>query len=348
MKRKENSEDIGQLLIDYLLGELPEDEMKNVRQLIDSENEVKELYIQYRDTILASGIAYNEKYQLSEEELAIAANKITSAKKQFSVPAKKLLKIAAIFVLLIGIGVIINNSNKKEAFTEYNIPLGSKASIVLKDSTIVWLNAGSKLKLANNFGKKNREVFLEGEGFFDVTTDKNKPFIVNTNLIKVKALGTMFNVKAYADEKMVETVLVEGIVKIEDNNKNIKELKQGITLKPNQNFYIQTNKSNSQIINNTDKLKCNLKLIAVENTNLYTSWKDDVWEFKSESLENLASKLGRRYNVDILFVDERLKQYKFTGKLKDESLEQVLKAIELSANVKISVNGRIVKIDDLI
>ena len=92
---------------------------------------------------------------------------------------------------------------------------GSKSQITLPDGSKAWINAGSKLSYRGDFNQSDRIVNLEGEGYFNVTSNKAKPFIVQTAHLKVKAFGTVFNVKAYPEEKTVETTLVEGIVEIE-------------------------------------------------------------------------------------------------------------------------------------
>ena len=94
--------------------------------------------------------------------------------------------------------------------------MGSRAQFTLSDGTAVTLNAGSKLKYDNRFGIKDRIVQLEGEGYFKVAKDTKRPFIVKTSHLNVMALGTAFNVKAYSDDKTIETTLVEGSVKIEE------------------------------------------------------------------------------------------------------------------------------------
>jgi ferric-dicitrate binding protein FerR (iron transport regulator) len=222
------------------------------------------------------------------------------------------------------------------------VPLGAKSQLVLTDGTKVWLNAGSRLRYSSEYATRNREVELEGEGYFEVATNKAMPFEVKTSLLNVKATGTNFNVKAYPNDSVVEAILVEGRIEVS----RMYESKAGtpaITLQPNQRLTLL--KSTNEMLLEVqpkdtygqpadvvipDKVRA---VAAKTNYMTTTSWKDKSWRIEDEDLGSLAVKLGRRYNVTISFADEQLKSYRFTGTLEDEPVEAVLKAMTQTAPV---------------
>lgn len=286
----------------------------------------------------------------------IALSKKTSST---SLPVSQLLKIASVIVISIAIGSLatrfITSSNSQElVYNETVVPYGGEAEVILSDGTKVILNAGSKLKYPSQFSDTLRQVFLEGEAFFDVISNKNNPFMVSTGSLDIKALGTKFNVKAYQDEPEIIATLVEGIITVKSKHGNDEE----IELKPNQSAtYVKESHSisrdetqNKQIEDtNNDALlqkaaPRQINILKEINTDVYTSWKDNKWVIEGEKLASLATKLERRFDVEIKFDNEELKNFRFTGKLENEPVEQVLQVMELTAPLKFEIKGRNVTI----
>ena len=242
------------------------------------------------------------------------------------------------------------------AFVETSAPKGSKALIKLPDSSIVWLNADTKVRYPVDFGTTNRNVYLEGEAYFKVAKNE-MPFRVNTSDITVTALGTAFNVKAYQNEDIIETTLEEGMVRI-DPMKIGKNAESGkpVFLKPNQNAVFKKYEKTMAVkgfakpgkkespLSNEKVNAAEVKVSTVSDTRLYTSWKDTRWIFKNEKLSNLAPKLERRYDVSIIFEDSALLDYAFSGILKEESFEQVLKAIRYTAPIRYEIDFKKVRL----
>jgi transmembrane sensor len=276
-------------------------------------------------------------------------------KKQYN--RRTLLQIlipaaAAVFVAFIA-GFYINsrlNGNqfisKKLVYNEVSVPYGARSQITLSDGTIVNLNAGSRIRYPANFLRNSREVFLEGEAYFDVAKIPDKIFIVKTTDIKVKVYGTQFNLKSYSDENYVQTTLVEGSLSIEF----IHPLKgrKPVYIKPNQSITYykafdrksgrkEEQKDTNEDLAITPDTPARIVLKTAVDPVSITSWKDKEWVIFSEELDDLAIKLERRYNVKITFQDESLKKYKFSGTLKDETFEQVLKIIQISAPILFTV-----------
>ena len=215
---------------------------------------------------------------------------------------------------------------------------GSRSRSMLPDGTTVWLNAGSKLFYDDNFSGPTREVRLEGEAFFDVVKQPQRPFIVHTSGIDIKVLGTSFNVKSYPDDKTVETTLYHGSVKIFRENESEKS---AIILKPNEKVIISKeaavddNHLSLKNNNNTvpEVIPANYILTFIdstkkENERLETAWLYSRLEFKGDSFEEVARKMDRWYNVTIVFTDEKVKQLSVTGSFEKETIEQAFAALK--------------------
>jgi ferric-dicitrate binding protein FerR (iron transport regulator) len=270
-------------------------------------------------------------------------------------------KIAAAILVLVALAAAgsfyLIRSPKSAApslFVETSAPKGSRSFIILPDSTTVWLNAGTKFRYGVDYGTANRTVYLDGEAYFKVSKNKHLPFKVYTSDITVTALGTAFNVKAYHEEGTIETTLEEGIVRIDDLAENKKD--NPVILKPKQSavFHKQgghlavqgpVKQNNPKPVQQAVKLtSIPVKVSNVADTRLYTSWKDARWLFRNEKLSSLVTKLERRYDVEIQFMDKDLEDYAFTGTLLEESLEQVLSAIQYTAPVRYEIAGKQVRL----
>ena len=243
-------------------------------------------------------------------------------------------KYAAIFLLgaMLPTLVIVYQAffkNEKMLSQVVSVPYGAKSNISLPDGTKIILNAGSKLRYDAAYGKKSRTITLRGEAYFKVAKDKKRPFIVNTRHLSVTAYGTIFNVKCYDSEDKTEATLIEGSIgiKVNDNSSRKEYL-----LKPNEQFIYK--------INENDKKQKNLIVVKNINADIYTSWIYDKIQVKSITLKELAVKLERKYNVTIHIKNKNLEEMKFTGVLENETIEQILQALELSAKIKYRIDER--------
>ena len=247
--------------------------------------------------------------------------------------------------------------NVAAPINKVTVPLGSRPTMVeLPDGTIVILNAGSCLQYTTSFGESSREIILEGEGYFKVARNEAIPFIVGVKDVTIKALGTEFNVTAYPEEKVVRTTLVKGSISIREDrdHANTKEW----ILKPQQTAIIRYAADTSsdleitvqpsdrkhvvmQSLDEPEKIKVIMEESS-RKTLLYTSWKDARWVIESDPLEELAVKLQRRYNVQIIIMDDDLKRYPFSGILTDETLEQVLEIMKSTVPINYEVKQKTV------
>jgi ferric-dicitrate binding protein FerR (iron transport regulator) len=271
------------------------------------------------------------------------------------------IRWAAVIFISVGIGTVLgfiirgNHLGKLHtiALNEINVPLGSQSRIVLPDSTEVWLNAGSKLTYTEEYGKINRTVHLEGEGYFKVFKNPEKPFIVETKKAKIRALGTEFNVKAYPDEDKTETFLVKGSVIIDKITPSKSEEIKSVLLKPGQKLVIVNDPEKRAALPKEIKAVAENQItkdapkdMGLQNSiaEIETSWKDASWVIQGENINDLCIKLGRRFNVSIVHIDQGLGKYQFSGTIQKETLEQVFDLIKLTIPLSYSIEKGMVKI----
>lgn len=214
-----------------------------------------------------------------------------------------------------GSQLVYNNSVSKEklVYNTLSVPYGKRFEIKLSDGTNVHLNAGSSLKYPVKFIEgENREVFSEGQVYFDVTKDENHPFVVTTDKISVRVLGTQFSVSSYTEDKEVSTVLVEGSVSIYDNNKSY-SLETATLLNPG--FQADWNKKAGRIE------------IHKADIEMQTAWIDGKIIFRHVPFENIVKKLERHYNVEIINNNKGFSKDLITASFDVETIEEVFKVI---------------------
>ena len=231
-------------------------------------------------------------HQVSEEEIIV--NNDTIAKDAFALKADK------------------------TAMNQIIIPYGKRSEITLADGTHIWLNSGSQLSYPAAFSPDSREVYLSGEAFFDVQTDHSRPFYVITKDLKLKVLGTRFNVSSYENDFNAHAVLEAGKISASRN----KKFTRSIELIPGERI----------LFNKTDEI-FSKELVDVS---LFSSWKNGYLIFKSESLSEIFRKLERYYNCSII-LEKNIENKTFSGKLDlKEELEQVLQTISFTSDFSVS------------
>jgi ferric-dicitrate binding protein FerR (iron transport regulator) len=271
------------------------------------------------------------------------------------VPLRVVIQYAALILLLIGLGTLGYFSFKPKqqiAFNEITTQTGEKAQVTLSDGTKIWLNASSKLLYPSKLDEKEVHVYLQGEAYFDVKHNENRLFQVHAADLNIKVLGTAFNVKSYPEERIVETTLVRGKVRIEGKSSPQKNF---VILSPNQKAsYIGSNsklivtQSNSRNIQDrSDDLvqvktiasKANATVVLSNNVNIKfeTSWKDGKLEFVDEQFSSLTVKMERWFGVKIDIKDPKLENVRYTGSFEKETIEQALSALSLTLPFKFKI-----------
>jgi len=224
--------------------------------------------------------------------------------------------------------VVISNMTGEKVLRKKNIvndvllnklivPKGKRSSLVLSDGSKIWINSGSTLEFPSKFEKNKREIDVNGEIYIEVVKDRNKPFIVNTSKFKIEVLGTKFNVSAYNEDKKHEVALVDGSVKIITDQGN------SVEIKPNELLTISRNSLMREYVD-------------IYN---YISWKDGIFKFTSEPLENIMLRLSRYYDISIDCTND-IRDIDISGKLVlFDDPETVLNNISIIVPVKYKKEG---------
>ena len=337
------------LLNRMLSGELTSDEKDDIRNYIQTSFKDSELDLLMYEHWLGLG----EKEIIADDmQLLILKNRIISRINQTINSTKKrrqlfpstwknyLMRAAAVLFIPLLLGslfVYYRMDQRMEQMAASTVSErvvanpGSRIHFTLPDQTEVWLNSGSMLEFPLALNQQdNRSVKLSGQGYFKVAHDKKHPFIVETDELRIKALGTSFDVSSYANDQQIASTLEEGSIAIIDLNGN--ELTR---ISPGQKAIL--NKSSG-----------NLEVREVE-TMLTTSWKDGKLIFRNTSLSDVTVLLERWFNCKI-HLDPRLmnSDLMYTATIQDETLGEVLKMIEISTRIKTKIEKREVYINSKI
>ncbi|MCK5169001.1 MAG: FecR domain-containing protein [Bacteroidales bacterium] len=257
-------------------------------------------------------------------------NKCLNIDKQRTISGFKKFKLkiwqyAAVFTLFISLlgAVLFSKSfffqDKNIAYNEITALKGQIKNILLPDGSLVFLNSDTRLKYGSNFGTKKREVFLEGEAFFDVTHDSHKPFFIHTSENTVKVLGTAFNVSAYPDENIHQISLERGKISIShDKGKSA-------MLNANQTYLLLCNKNQS-------------KIFKTKNVEMYSSWKDGKIIFRNQRFADITRKLERSHNIGINIQNTKIEDLRYTGEFNiNDDIRKILEIISLTTSINYEI-----------
>jgi Fe2+-dicitrate sensor, membrane component len=218
---------------------------------------------------------------------------------------------------------------------------GSKTKLQLPDGSEVWLNAGSKISYGNDFTGPERRVTLYGEAFFDVVKDSTRPFIIHTNAIDIRVLGTAFNVRSYPDEKMTETALIRGSIEVTLR----KHPGRKIVLKPSEKLIVKNDTLSAKITGKPPDPLMTLTQVHYVNegrdsASMETLWTKNKLVFDGETLQEVAVKLERWYGVKVTIQSELLKNTEYNGVFEDENINEVLYALQLTGNFNYTIKKK--------
>lgn len=236
-------------------------------------------------------------------------NKLLSLYKVYSrIAAVLLLPLAILFVIkTIGNDTVLNEQTNTSIHAMY----GSKVEFTLPDGTRGWLKGGSKLTYLTEF--KNRDVYLNGEAFFDVTHDKQRPFQVLGSESKIIVLGTRFNADMWPDKNTTEVVLESGKVKF------VSKSNEATILKPGQRLIYQK--------------QINKAYVETVKTEDHIGWINGLLIIRGDNLKQVANKLSNWYQVDVIIDGTYPEDYNFRATFKDESIEEALRLMKLTAPI---------------
>ncbi len=211
---------------------------------------------------------------------------------------------------------------ESELYSTLSVPKGMTYALTLEDGSHVWLNADSRLRFPSAFGRKERRVHLEGEACFDVVPDSGRPFMVESAEQTVTVTGTVFNIYAYPGEPGTYTTLISGGVELNFGNENV-------SLRPGQQARL-TGSGFSIVGADTDHV---------------TLWKDGIFSFNDNTLENIFSRLARWYDIKYVFDDPEAAGQVLMGNLPVyDEIDPVLNIINMAGKVSVERAGRVVRI----
>jgi len=354
-------DNIESLIVNYLNGTISGSEYQQLKTWINLSDKNQLEFDRIREIWLASNLA-SEKFQFDSQaafERFQEKNAIPLLRKTKKVALSYPWAAAILIVALLG-GIALRHFVRSSvdgqttvAYQEIIVPNGSRSKIRLPDSSTITINAGTTLRYSTDFGKKQRNIWLDGEAYF-VVNKSPVPFIVHSGTVRIKAVGTEFNVRAYSTENKIETTLITGKVVVSDTS-DLSNISGEVPLFPNQKLIVAKEMIASAANRNAREKSLIPKKkhqISKPTSNIIKeervdpapdiSWKDDEWVIYRESLEELSVKLERRYNVDIVFVDEHLKSLRYNGTLPDQPLEQVLNLMSMVSPIRYTVQGKTV------
>lgn len=327
-----------ELLAKELADALSPEEAEELRSMLDEETlqdryALLQLYL--RDSA-ASGTEDDAQFakiqkRISAEEAPGAAIRSGSNSKFYW----KAASIAAVLLLISSLMFVfyfLDMKTNKQVVTHR----ASKRTITLDDGTKVVLNADSKLRYPESFTGKNREVTLIGEAYFDVTKDAERPFIIHTEKMDVRVLGTAFNVKSYPGDKFTEATLIHGKIEVTLKDRPTDR----IALSPNEKLTITNEPVDATGEHYHDETLAQITHLKKTDSHIAeTSWMYDRIEFRNETFKEIARKLERTYDVRIRFQNDSLAMLKFTGSFEKEPVTNVLQALSLLEHFSFSMDG---------
>ncbi len=315
-------------ILAYLDEELGEDELKELSDWISKSKENARYFARVKD-LWESSLANAAQIADSENEWKRFRTIVLSEKNPNPSSIKiwkTFIRVAAVLLIGIFIGKFVDLILEvpQPIYCTAIAPEGSISNVILPDSTIIYLNAGSKIKYPVNPEVKQREVYLSGEAWFNVSKNPQKPFIVHTDYFNVNVLGTEFNVKAYDEDLDVVATLEEGSILITSSNKI--KIKKNINLKPREQMVF--NKNTKSV------------LIKEVDPKIYSSWKDNKLTFLKMSLKELVILLERKYGVDIKVLNPEILDYHYSGTIKNETIIEILNLIEHTIPIQYEIDDQ--------
>lgn len=316
-----------QHIIDYLRGRLSEAEKEHFYAWLEME-ENKKLFFQVKavyDCATSSrplDIDAGWKRLLAKK----AAVRPAAARRRKIYAWMKYVAVAVVAVLATSAFFRFQTKPEPVYTTEYIGGDGLEATVVvLPDGTRVSLGTRTRFRYDQTFGKARRLVYLEGEAFFEVAKQREKPFIVRTNAQDIEALGTKFNVMAYTSDSLVTTTLLEGAVRLTSDS-----VKEATVLSPNQ-----------QSVYNKEQHA--VRVSEVDDASRFTSWIDGYYYFHKQPLPLILQRLSNVYGVRFEVRSEALNREMFTGTFyRGQSIKDILEIIDLSVPIRYKITGRTV------
>lgn len=334
MEIKDIHSQIDELIVDYLSDGLNPERLSILQEWIDASAENRTYFLEKQEVWMAT-FNSDASDRFNSDEAYKRFVQRTEQTTTLQKPIKKVRTLrtfwysAAVVALLICVSSISywqGAEKVKTRFTDMVVeaPLGSTTKIYLPDSTLVWLNAGSKIIYSQGFGVNEREITLSGEGYFEVTKNEKLTFAVKTDELTVTVLGTKFNFSNYPDDEEATVSLVEGKVLATNN---IKENSKA-NLLPNQRVSLNKRTGEMQVFKAESKRT--------------TEWTGGNLFFDEELLTDIIKELERNYDVSITLADDSLKTFRFYGSFikRECRIEDILDMLESTGKIKYKIEDK--------
>lgn len=319
------------LITKYFEGEITAAERKLLFSMIQADEKLRKDFSSVQNLYALSSWLPNENDEFEAVDKLAAFKQTHCRKKRYPIHIIKHAAgyAAAICITILSTWMVMNDREPAEemvTYEEFTTPSGQRAMVKLHDGTTVWLNARSTLRYPNHFAREERKVELDGEAFFDVEHNEHKPFVVSTEKLDIKVLGTKFNVFAYKGREEFNTALLEGSVKVYERMNEEKAL----FMNPNECVELKDNKLVKRPMGSTD----------------FLLWKEGIYAFDDVPFEDIIKKFELYYDIVITVNNSKLMKYKFSGKFRQrdgvESALRTLRKVYYFTYIKDEENNNIV------
>jgi len=325
--------EINSIIQKYLQGNTSEEEEQQLYHWMKESPEHEKRLFAEKDIWDSYGLKLNKKNYEVDTELALIKSRIESGQSRRLHVIRRVLQMAALFIVVFGLGwasqfIRISGSQPPTQVTmqEVFVPKGQVNQLFLADGTRIWVNSETRLSIPSQFDSKERVVKLNGEAFFEVAKDKNRPFRVELNGQQIEVLGTSFNVRAYANSNEIETTLATGQIRLRTGD-------QTTLLKPGEQS-LYDRKNNKLTIDTVDPLS-------------FISWKDGRYEFHNKDLIEVFKVVERWYDVDITADEAQFKEMHFSGVIKrNKDIKHFLEVLNKSISIRYEIDSDKVKIEN--
>jgi transmembrane sensor len=332
------------LLSKKLSGAMVEEERILFNQMIQEEEAYRAIAVQLDRDGKENADEEASRAKLAQiwEMIKAKENESFHGKFKYATPVQgltsnKLLKVAAMLALVLGVGLLgywILDKNQNQDFATLTTTT-NKTFKMLDDGTKVWLNKNSTLHYTKAFGIRKREMMLEGEAYFDVAKNATIPLIIQTSNLAIEVKGTAFNVNAPKASTQIQVALVRGLIQITDKLNP----KRTVLLHPNEQLSFDKKQPHGEAKLLVQQMKPAVLLNQVK-------WIADTLVFNKEKLSVLALRLEKKYDLKIEIQSEKLKDKRFSGTFTNETIQQALTALQLSYPLTYTINHRWVTIRD--
>lgn len=325
---KTMTDEHGNLIIRYLQHQLTDKELDTFYAWLEEDAAHKKRYFETKAMYDLCAIPANDNIEASWQRLLKKRRRHAPTDVSLGRKFLQYAAVAVIAVLVTSAAFLTFPRNTPDVTTQYIGGDGLEADVViLPDDTRVSLGSKTYFRYDKNYGMSSRIVYLEGEAFFEVARQQEKPFIVKTKVQDIQALGTKFNVMAYNSDSLVTTTLLEGSVQL-----STETLHDVTVLTPNQQSVY--NKNCRQIeVNRVDASR-------------FTSWVNGYYYFHKQPLQSILQRISHVYGVKFIIQSDELKQEPFTGTFyRGQSIKDIMGIIQLSVPVRYRINDNVITID---